>query len=91
MESQCSSLHRHNDDSRPSALPESRKKGDGTDIFTSKATEGSKCSSSFSEQNHECDVDSNGVLEDVRLLWVDDLYPTYFKSHRTLKHYAREL
>ena len=91
MESQCRSLHGHNDDSRPSALPESRNKGNGTDIFTSKATERPKCSSGFSEQNDECDVDSNDVLEDVRLLWVDDPDSTYFKSHRALKRYAHEL
>ena len=91
MKSKCSSSHGHNDDSRPSALPESRNKGNGTDIFTSKATEGPKCSSGFSKQNDECDVDSNDVLEDVRLLWVDDPDPTYFKSHRALKRYAREL
>ena len=91
MESKCSLSHGHNDDSRPSFLPESRNKGNGTDIFTSKATEGPKCSSGFSEKNDECDVDSNDVLEDVRLLWVDDPDPTYFKSHRALKRYAREL
>ena len=91
IESQCSSSHEHNNDNRPNALPESRKKGDGTDIFISKATERPKYSSGFSEQNDECDVDSNDVLEDVRLLWVDDPDPTYFKSHRALKHYAWEL
>ena len=45
----------------------------------------------FCDQNDECDVDRNDVLEDVRLLWVDDPDPTYFKSHRALKRYAREL
>ena len=91
MESQCSSSHGHNDDSRPSALLESRKKGNGTDIFILTATERPKCSSGFSEQNDECHVDSNDVLEDIRLLWVDDPDPTYFKSHRALKRYAYEL
>ena len=65
MESQCSSSRGYNDDSRPSALPETRKKGNGTDIFASNATEGPKCSSGFSEHNDECDVDSNDVLEDM--------------------------
>ena len=80
MESQCSSSHGHNDDSRPSSLPESRNKGNGTDIFTSKVTEGPKCSSDFSEQNDECDVDSNDVLEDIRLLWVDIRTPPTSKA-----------